>query len=220
MFRLLVVILTLTVFATFNPVAHAQPGKGLPLAPGVHPGSPIGPGMQFLPQPTPKFAPPVTGFGSGLVKPTPIAPFGPAFVTPVFVPAPFYGFGFGYGGFGPYGYGYGLGYGFGPPVLGGPSAMPVQPTDPGVVLANEFPAVLTVQYPTPAEVWLNGKKLEGKAEEHQLISPVLKPGETFTFEVKARWKVGEKTYESTRTVTLSPGDRSRLLVISGTEVTK
>ncbi len=217
MFRPLVTFLTLATFASFGAVAQAQPGRDLPLAPGVFPGSSIGPGMQFLPQPTPRFIPPGRGFGSGFGKPKPV----PVFFPGVYPYSPFgFGFGFGYGGFSPYGYGYGYDYGYGPPIVAPAPGLPVQSTDPGVALANEFPAVLTVQYPTPAEVWFNGNKLDGKAEEHQLTSPVLKPGETFTFDVKARWKVGEKTYESKRTVTLASGDRSRLLVVSGTEVSE
>jgi uncharacterized protein (TIGR03000 family) len=166
--------------------------------------------MQFLP-PAPRFAPPGKGFGGGVTQPAPFPIFGaPVFPFPVF----------GFGGYLPYGY-YDYpdyGYRYVPGVLDSPPGVPVAPTDPGVALANEFPAKLTVQFPAAAEVWLNGKKTDGKGEEQVLTSPVLRPGQTFTFEVKARWQVGGKTYEANRTVTLAPGDKSRLFVVSGTEV--
>lgn len=195
--------------------ASAQPGN-LPLAPGVRPASPIGPGMQFLPQPAPRFDP---AFGGGVGR------------TPAFgrrVNGSYYGgYGLGYGyGRGYYGPGFGFGYPGGyydygyynaaPRVV--EVAPPVRP-EPTVVLANEFPATLTLQFPAAAEVWLNGSAVPGEAaEERVLTSRVLRPGEHFAFDVKARWTAGGKTYESLRTITLGAGDRSRLLVVSGTEV--
>ncbi len=66
---------------------------------------------------------------------------------------------------------------------------------------------------------LNGPSVNGTAsEEGVLASPALMPGEKFTFEVKARWTSHGKTYESVQAATLGPGDRSRLFVVSGTEV--
>jgi uncharacterized protein (TIGR03000 family) len=208
-FRIVASILALSVF---GGVADAQP-RGLPLSPGVRPGSPIGPGTQFLPMPQPRFKPPHRGFHGGHGKFGPI--FAPGFIAPGFYPYP--GFGYGYGGFPPYGYGYG--YDYYPPTIPEPApGLPLPRMEPGVALANEFPATLTLQFPGDAEVWLNGRRTEGKGEEHVLTSPVLAPGQTFTFDVKARWKSGGKTYETSRGVTLKPGDRSRLLVVSGEQV--
>ncbi|WP_162665801.1 hypothetical protein [Gemmata massiliana] len=97
--------------------------------------------------------------------------------------------------------------------------MPVLPPQPRVVLANEFPAILSLQLPAAADIWVNGEKVKGGvSEECVLMSPVLKQGEQYTFDVKARWAVNGKTYENVRTVTLGSGDRSRLLVVSGVEV--
>ncbi len=90
-----------------------------------------------------------------------------------------------------------------------------------VVLSNEFPATLSLQFPAAAEVWLDGKKVSGDAAaERVLTSPVLRPDQTYTFNVKAHWTIGDKTYETTRVVKLGPGDRSRLLIVSGDEVRK
>jgi uncharacterized protein (TIGR03000 family) len=182
----------------------AQPGR-LPLAPGVHPGSPIGPGTQFIPQPGPRFVPP-----------RPVAPAIPG--------AP-------YAPFSPLGYGFhGPLFGFGPffnpypdppivIVVEAPPALPPVPVEPGVVLANEFPATLSVQFPAPARVWVNGTALAGGAKEvWALESGALRVGTPHTFEFKARWELNGKSYEATRSIGVRAGDRSRLQVVSGTEV--
>jgi uncharacterized protein (TIGR03000 family) len=176
--------------------ASAQPGR-LPLSPGVMPGSPIGPGTQFLPQ---------SGMSGGMYRPP---PFNRGWFVPGYYPYAAFGFG---GGF-PYGYG-------APPIV--IEVVPPQPQPrpvPNVVLANEFPATLTLQFPAAADVWLDGKKVTAAPAEEQVVtSPVLRPDERFTFQVKARWTSGGKTYEAKRSVTLGSGDRSRLFVVSGDEV--
>jgi len=97
-------VIALVALTGFTSDASAQ--RGLPLSPGVHPGSPIGPGMQFLPQPTPRFVPLGNGFGTTVMaRPGQNLGFGVG-------SRGFYngsGFGYGFGGFGGYGY-YG-GYG-------------------------------------------------------------------------------------------------------------
>jgi uncharacterized protein (TIGR03000 family) len=88
-----------------------------------------------------------------------------------------------------------------------------------VALANEFPAKLTLQLPAAGEVWLGGKKVSTeKNAEQLLISPVLKPDEKYTFDVKMRWTKGGKTYEAKRNVTIGAGESSRLVIFSGDEV--
>jgi uncharacterized protein (TIGR03000 family) len=120
----------------------------------------------------------------------------------------------------PFGLNYGLNYGYDvPPLPPGPLTVDLPPSRPEVVLANEFPATLTLQVPAAAEVWLAGKKVSSeKAAEQVLTSPFLKAGEKYTFDVKARWTQKGKTFEAKRSVTVNPGDRSRLSVISGDEV--
>jgi uncharacterized protein (TIGR03000 family) len=88
-----------------------------------------------------------------------------------------------------------------------------------VATPSETTATLVVQFPAAAEVWVDGKKAEGNsAAEWTLTSPVLLPGEAHTFDVKARWRVGGKTFETERLVTVPGGERSRSIVVSGTEV--
>lgn len=193
--------------------ASAQPGR-LPLSPGVMPASPIGPGTQFV---RPQFSPNVPGLQ---ILPV-MSPYG-------YPTAPFYG-----NAVGPltnFGAGFGYGYGFGFPAGGLFAAPPITvnqsvtnvtvgAASSGIVPVRDLPATLTVQFPNVAEVWVNGKKADGDAAvERVLTSPTLRDGERHTFEVRGRWTSGGKTYEATRTVTLSAGDRSRLLIVSGTEV--
>jgi uncharacterized protein (TIGR03000 family) len=129
-------------------------------------------------------------------------------------------------GFYPYGYGDGDdpdydGYGLSPypwvdPSVGYDSWNVPEPQRI-VELSGEFPAVLTLEFPAPAEVWLDGKKVEGKAAAVRTISsPILKPGDRYTFHVKAGWTVKGQTYGYNRDVTLETGARSRLLVLLGT----
>jgi uncharacterized protein (TIGR03000 family) len=95
---------------------------------------------------------------------------------------------------------------------------PQSPPQRVVELSNEFPATLTLEFPAAAKVWLNGKEVEGEAgKERVLSSPVLKPGQQYTFKVRAEWERNGKTYEYTREATLGPGDRSKLTVLAGTE---
>ncbi len=99
-----------------------------------------------------------------------------------------------------------------------PSPPPAAPSRI-VELSGESKGSVTLQLPHAANVWLDGRELEGgPAREWVLSSPVLRPGEQYTLNVVARWEVDGKTYESTNKVTVGPGDRSRLAVISGTAV--
>ena len=88
-----------------------------------------------------------------------------------------------------------------------------------VAASGEATASLVVQFPAAAEVWVDGKKVEGgRSAEWTLTSPVLTPGEAHTFDVKGRWRIGGKTFETERLVTVPGGERSRSIVVSGTEI--
>jgi uncharacterized protein (TIGR03000 family) len=131
-------------------------------------------------------------------------------------------------GYNPYAPFYGYGYTYVPPVavvevpvvpVVVTPQRPARPALAPVELSNEFPATLVMQFPSDAEVWVDGKKQKGDADtEWTLTSPVLKAGGEYTFDVKGRWKSGGKTYEAQRSVTVAGGERKRVLVVSGTEV--
>lgn len=185
----------------------------------------------------------VGSFGGGVRPATPalMAPIGrphfrPWFRPPLgpgyFIGGPgFYGGGFitGYPGNLYYGggyYGYYSYYGApyfvtGPQYYSGyanPEPPPIQAVET-IPLGNEFPAALTLAFPAAARVWLDGKAVEGEpAAEQTLTSPVLRPGEKYTFNVRARWAVNGQEYEYTRDVTLGSGEKSRVLVVTGTPV--
>ncbi|MBA4062152.1 MAG: hypothetical protein C0501_00275 [Isosphaera sp.] len=108
-----------------------------------------------------------------------------------------------------------------PVVVPVPEPVPARPrsSEPLVPLANEFPAVVTLEFPGPAEVWLNDKKQPGEpTAEWRFTSPAIPAGSEYTFEVKARWKSGGKTYEYVRSVPAVGGQQKGVLVVSGTEV--
>jgi hypothetical protein len=95
--------------------------------------------------------------------------------------------------------------------------------DPGpqrvVALSGEFPAALTLEFPAPAEVWVDGTKLAGMpATVWTVRSSVLRSGDHHTFHVKAEWTTKGQTYEYHRDASVEAGAQSRLLVVSGTAV--
>ena len=125
----------------------------------------------------------------------------------------FYG---GFGGFNRYSYPYFAGPGFDYNEYAPPPIAPVAPLHV-VALSGEFPAILTLEFPAPATVWLDGREVTGEPDAVRVLaSPVLKPGEQFTFRIRARWELNGKRYEYSREAALGPGDRSKLLVVSGT----
>jgi len=223
MFRFVVPALALIALVTYSPLAQAQRGghgggggfspRSLPLSPGIFPGSPIGPGTQFLPQPTPRFVP-NRGFAGGGTTQYARPNVGFGRTGSRFSQTNRLGFGYGYG-YGGYGDGYGYnGYGYGDDGYGysyggyDPMFYPQgEWFEPQIVLGNEFPATLTIQLPSG-----------DTPKEYSLTSPVLRPDQRYTFAVNVRWVRGGKTYEAKRNVTLGSRDRGRLLIVSGDEV--
>lgn len=214
MFRIGIASLALALFAS---VAAAQP-RQLPLSPGVMPGSPYGPGMPF----TPLNPGPLNGQQPNNTGFLPIVPAAFGFYGPA------YGYGY------PFNLPFGFPYGnpapnyipSGPPPVSLAQLSQQQRSQSTlglteIVASKDAPATLTVQLPVAGEVWLDGKKVSSeKNEEQVLISPLLKQGEQYKFNVKAQWTHKGKTYETTRAVTLGSGDRSRILLVSGEEVSK
>ncbi|QDU22447.1 hypothetical protein [Urbifossiella limnaea] len=206
---------SLAVIATTTP-AGAQFRGGLSPGPGYRSGPamrgnlgpPAGGGFRMIQAPPP---PRSTGFGLGVGVGTPYG-IGGGFRS---------GYGYGYGGV----Y-YGGGYPFTPyytappPIVigGGATVVPAEPSGAALV-SGILPATLVLEYPAPAKVWLDGVEVPGDADTTwTFTSRDLKRGETVTFRVRGRWTANGKTFESEREVPLGPGARSRLLVVSGTEV--
>jgi uncharacterized protein (TIGR03000 family) len=100
-----------------------------------------------------------------------------------------------------------------------PVYVPTGPPDPQVELSGEMTATLVLQFPAPAEVWVNGNKSTGEPQtEWTLTSPPIHIGTEYPFAVKAHWKSNGKTFEYEKTIAVAAGTRSRSLVISGTQI--
>lgn len=89
------------------------------------------------------------------------------------------------------------------------------PTDTPVLIDPRLTAEFVVEFPASAEVWVNGKKLNGHEAIRTISSPPLKRNQTYSFAVKATWTLGGDAYEWERTLTLGAGERSKATVVTG-----
>jgi len=126
----------------------------------------------------------------------------------------YYTGGFVSGGYAPYFVGPGPGVYADDPGYSAPLPAPTP-----IFESGQMAAKLTLEFPAAAEVWLDGKEVTGDAAAVRTVSsPAIRPGEAYTFHVRARWQADGRTYETTRDVPVGPGGRSRLIVVSGTAV--
>lgn len=103
------------------------------------------------------------------------------------------------------------------PVVVAPAVSRGELQDNLALAAAEVPAVLKVQFPAPADVWVNGAKLDGPATAERAIpSPPIRLGSEHTFAIKARWTLGGTAYETEKTSTVPAGGSKKLIVVSGT----
>jgi uncharacterized protein (TIGR03000 family) len=124
-------------------------------------------------------------------------------------PGPLFYDGF-YGGYGaaPYTGGYFSAYPpgdvFSTPIPGGePPPMESAPTP------QTMTALVVVMVPTDnAELWFNGVKTQTQGQRREFVTPELPPGQTFNYEIKARWTADGKDIERTRTVRVQAGAQS------------
>src|SRR5262249_6402817 len=73
--------------------------------------------------------------------------------------------------------------------------------------AAEDRARITVVVPADAEVWVDGTKTSQQGTDREFVSPPLKSGQRFRYDVMARWRDGGRTVEQTRTVRFESGDK-------------
>ncbi|HTU21922.1 MAG TPA: TIGR03000 domain-containing protein [Gemmataceae bacterium] len=64
--------------------------------------------------------------------------------------------------------------------------------------------------PEDAEVWFDGKKTRQTGSHRTFWSPVLTPGKTYSYKVKARWLENGRSVEQTRTIDVSANCISRV----------
>jgi uncharacterized protein (TIGR03000 family) len=79
----------------------------------------------------------------------------------------------------------------------------------------ELRARLTLDIPPNAKVWLAGKPVDAAALPMVLESPALRPGQTYTFDVKIAWREGDKTQERTRRMTVEAGNGATVTYFGG-----
>lgn len=80
---------------------------------------------------------------------------------------------------------------------------------------NAYPnlARLTLSVPAGAEVYLAGKKIE-MGTQRTFESPELKPGESYTFDVRVTWKENGKDVEEKRSLSIQAGELQSLQYIA------
>lgn len=138
---------------------------------------------------------------------------------------------YGYGGFSPYagvilpyqgGYNYG---GYDPNVASVPSAayftygntsyttespspLPAYvPRPPFAALPPPLPltALLQIQVPHDAEIWLDGQKMRSTGTRRHYRSPPLDPSKGYAYEVRARWRIEDKPVDDIRHIAIRAG---------------
>jgi len=117
-------------------------------------------------------------------------------------------------GYSRYNYGYGAPYYYGSYYYGPPEsytpAPPVPPPDMATGASEEYldpnVANLEVRLPANAELWVLGQTTAPTGEVRHFFSPPLKPGQTYTYDFRARWTdANGKAVEQTRKVDVKAG---------------
>ena len=84
------------------------------------------------------------------------------------------------------------------------------PTPAAEPPAPELRARLSLTLPERAKVWMAGKEVDARATPVLLESPVLQPGQSYTFDLKLTWPGESRTEERERSVTVAAGDSKGL----------
>ncbi len=71
-------------------------------------------------------------------------------------------------------------------------------------------ATVEIRVPADAAVWVDGYRTRQTGAVRTLSTPPLQPGETYAYDVRARWTENGAPVEQTQTVVVKPGERSRV----------
>ncbi len=71
---------------------------------------------------------------------------------------------------------------------------------------QEMPVYVEVRTPASAEVMFDGAKTTQMGSDRFFVSPPLKPGQSFTYEIKAKWNVNGEEVAVSRTVPVHAGE--------------
>jgi uncharacterized protein (TIGR03000 family) len=67
------------------------------------------------------------------------------------------------------------------------------------------PARITVRAPANAEVWINGEKTSSTGPVREYVSPPLRPGVQYGYDIEARWEENGRQVTQTQRVTVTAG---------------
>jgi uncharacterized protein (TIGR03000 family) len=77
-------------------------------------------------------------------------------------------------------------------------------------------AILDVILPSAeAALWVQGRENTRPGSVRSFLSPILVPGQSFEFNVKATWKEGKQDLQVTQTAIVRVGERSTLHILNG-----
>ncbi len=99
-------------------------------------------------------------------------------------------------------------------ALGPGAAFAQQGVTPAAPSPRDGAGTATVNVQLPAadvELWVNGEKATGSGTARQLTTPALKPRESVTYNLRARWSRKGRRLLETDHVTVYPGDRVTVL---------
>jgi uncharacterized protein (TIGR03000 family) len=72
------------------------------------------------------------------------------------------------------------------------------------------PVQIQMQVPADAEVWFDGVKTQQTGSEREFISPRLRPGREYVYQVHVRFSNGGQAMDQNRRLTVRAGDSVRL----------
>jgi uncharacterized protein (TIGR03000 family) len=79
-------------------------------------------------------------------------------------------------------------------------------------LSDPSVAGFVVQVPDPnAEVWFQDYKTKQRGNVREFESSALQPGQTYTFQVRARWMQNGRAVEQTQSVQTQPGQHANVV---------
>ena len=82
-------------------------------------------------------------------------------------------------------------------------------TEPGARVPGQA-VHFAVMVPADAEVWFDGAKTTQTGPDREFVSPALRPGHSYSYDVRARWRDGGRAVDRTRRVTFYAGDQLEL----------
>jgi uncharacterized protein (TIGR03000 family) len=97
-----------------------------------------------------------------------------------------------------------------PPVRPRPEPMPApKKTQPTTGRA----ALIQLQVPADARVWLNGKQMKQGGSSRFFQTPPLAPTKSYCYELRVTWNENGRTVTATRKLTVQAGARQSLLIL-------